>query len=121
MAIYADLLDCTDPVVPVEESDLDAADRTVLTLLRNKGVDPTLVTDAGGLALLRDFAVAEASAYAARRTAVEGVSDSAMWAKHAAYTKHAMQLAQTINRESLGVAEVGSGAAGYGSIPVWRA
>ena len=120
MAIYAELTDCTDPVVTVEETDLDAADRTVLALLRNKGIDPTLVVDADGLALLCDLAVAEATANAARRQAVEGTSDSAMWAKHAAYTKQSMVLSQRIDRESLGLAAVVSGSAGYGSIPVGR-
>jgi hypothetical protein len=120
MGIYAGLADCTDPVAVVEESDLDAADRTVLALLRNKGIDPTQIVGAEGLALLRDFAVADATASAARRLAVEGAGDSVMWSKHKGYTQHALSLGQRINRESLGLALTGSGASGYGSIPLGR-
>lgn len=120
MAIYVGLTDCTDPVVSVEETDLEAADRTVLALLRNKGIDPSLLVDTDGLALIRDFAAAEATANAARRQAVEGAGDSVMWAKHAAYTKWAVALGQRIDRESLGLAAVGAGSAGYASIPVRR-
>lgn len=121
MALYAGLADCTDPVAVVEDLDLEAADRTVLALLRNKGIDPRLVTDADGLALLRDLAVADATAGAARRLAVEGAAESVMWSKHKFWTAHAIALGQRVNRESLGLAVAGSGASGYGSIPLGRA
>ncbi len=121
MATYAGLGECTDPVVTVEESDLDAADVTVRRVLTNKGIDPA---DAGisadGLALLRALAIAEATAAAARRGAADGGQDSAMWAKQRAYLAEAMRLTQSIDRESLGLAVVGSGAAGFGSIPLGR-
>ena len=120
MGVYAGLTDCTDPVAVVEEQDLEAADRTVLALLRNKGIDPTRVTDAEGLELLRDLAVADATAGAARRLAVEGAGDSVMWSKHKFWTAHAIALGARINRESLGLAAAGSGASGYGSIPLGR-
>jgi hypothetical protein len=120
MATYAGLADCTDPVVTVEESDLEAADRMVAALLRNKGIPPASVTDADGLGLLRDFAVAEATANAARRQAVEGDPNSGMWAKYAAYTKHAVAVGQRIDRESLGLAAAGSGSAGYAAISLGR-
>lgn len=119
MGLYAGLADCTDPVVEVAESDLEAADRTLRALLRNKGIDPDAVTDTDGLALLKDLAVLEATATAARRGAADG-GDTALWAKVKSYTAEAMRLAQRVDRESLGLATVGSGASGYGSIPVGR-
>ncbi|WP_295440958.1 hypothetical protein [uncultured Thiodictyon sp.] len=118
VAIYAALADCTDPVVTVETSDLLAADRVVIAVLRNKGIDPATVTGAAGLALLKDLAVAEATAGAARRSAVD--KDSGQWAKMDAYQKQAIALSTRIDRESLGLAVTGSGAAGYGSIPLGR-
>ena len=119
MALYAQLTDCTEPVVVVEESDLEAADRLIGALLRNKGIDPAQVTDLAGLALLRDLAVSYATADAAMRGAADG-GDSVMWAKHKAYTQRAQALAMRVDRESLGLAAAGSGSAGYASIPLGR-
>lgn len=121
MAVYADLADCTDPVVIVEESDLESADRLVITLLRNRSVDPDDVTDADGLALLKDLAVAYATTDAARRGAHDAEQGSVMWAKHKSYRDRARDLSQMINRESLGIAATGSGASGYAAIPIGRA
>lgn len=120
MARYCSLADCTDPVVRVDESDLDAADRRVLALLRGSlGVEPDDVTSQDGLDLLRDLASAEATAAAARRQAVEG--DSGMWRKWEAYRSEAREAASRINRESLGIEAAGSGASGYTAIPLGRA
>lgn len=118
MGTYADLTDCVDPVVSVEEIDLSAADRVIRALLRNKGIAPEDVTDPEGLALLRELAVAEATANAARRGAVEG--DSALWKKWDAYSRQSRELGARCDRESLGLASTGTGAAGYGSIPLGR-
>jgi hypothetical protein len=120
MGLYAGLTDCTDPVVTVEETDLEAADRLVTTLLRNRSVDPADVTDPDGLALLRDLAVAYATTDAARRGAHDADAGSVMWAKHKSYRDRARDLAQMVNRESLGLAATGSGAAGYAAIPMGR-
>lgn len=118
MSIYAQRTDCNDPVVRVEATDLDAADRMIRALLRNKGIPPDDVTDAEGLALLRDLAVAEASRIAAARGAADG--ETVLWKKSEEFRKRAQELAMRVDRESLGVAVVGSGSAGYGSIPVGR-
>ncbi|MBV5274453.1 MAG: hypothetical protein JZU52_12690 [Lamprocystis purpurea] len=118
MALYATVEDCRDPLVSVGEADLLAADRAVEALLRNLGIDPAAVVDAAGRALLQDLAVAEATATAATGAAVE--SDSPLWAKAAAYRAQAKVLAARCNREALGVAALGSGAAGYASITLGR-
>lgn len=119
MAVYAAVSDCTDPVVVVEETDLESADRLIGALLRNKGIDPADVIDPDGLALLRDLAVSYATADAAMRGAADG-GESVMWTKHRSYTQRAQGLAMRIDRESLGLSETGSGGAGYASIPVGR-
>lgn len=118
MSTYAQRTDCNDRLVPVEAADLDAADRMIRALLRNKGIDPAEVTDTDGLALLRDLAVAEATRVAAARNAADG--DTVLWKKADEARKRAQELAMRVDRESLGVAAVGSGSAGYGSIPVGR-
>ena len=123
MALYAQLTDCTEPVVVVEESDLEAADRLIGALLRNKGIDPAQVTDLAGLALLRDLAVSYATADAAMRGAHDAEyaeSNSVMWAKHKNYLLRAERLETRVDRESLGLAPAGSGSAGYASIPLGR-
>jgi len=119
MARFADSADCVDPLVFVEEAQLEAADRTILALLRNKGVDPDEVTGDEGLGLLRDLAVAFASADAAAKSAHDG-GESVLWAKQRWYTETATRLAQRVARESLGLAAAGSGASGFGSIGVGR-
>jgi hypothetical protein len=119
MATYADLWDCTDPVVTVEETDLEGADLLVRTLLRNKGIDPEEVTGDDGLALLRRLAVAEATRTAAMRGAADG--ETVLWRKADELRKEVQHRSLTIDRESLGLETVGSGNAGYGSIPVGRA
>ena len=119
MARYAELFDCTDPVVTVEEADLERADGLVARLCTAKGIDPLDTgISAAGLVLLRDLAVAEAIAAAARRGAVEG--DSPLWAKHKAWQAEAIRLGQQVDRETLGLAAAGSGSAGYGSITLGR-
>lgn len=115
---FAALSDCDDPVVVVEESDLLHADKIVLAILRNKGIDPDEVASAEGLDLLCALAVGEATARAAKRGAVEG--DAALWKKYETYGKDARELSLRIDRESLGLAAMGSGAAGYGSIRIGR-
>jgi len=102
----------------VEESDLDQADRRVGMLLKNKSIDPDEITDFGALDLLRDLAVALATGLAATRGADS--ADSGMYEKAKAYESQAKTLAAGIDRESLGLAEPGSGSAGYGSISVGR-
>lgn len=119
MAVYAAVSDCTDPVVTVEESDLEAADRLIGALLRNKGIDPAEVVDPDGLALLTDLAVSYATADAAMRGAADS-GETVMWSKHRSYTQRAQGLAMRVDRESLGLAAAGSGGAGYASIPVGR-
>lgn len=117
--MYAGLADCIDPVVEVVESDLESADRIIAALLRNKGIDPAMVTGAEGLALLRDLAVMEATATAARRAAADG-GDTVMWAKVRAYTAEAVRLSQRIGSESLGLVATGTAAAAFASIPLER-
>jgi limonene-1,2-epoxide hydrolase len=119
MATYAELADCSDPVVVVEEGDLEAADRMIAAVLRNKGIDPVGVVDVDGLALLKDLAVSEAIRLAATRGAADG--ETVLWRKVDEYRRRAQELAMRVDRESLGLAASGSGSAGYASIPVGRA
>lgn len=119
MAIYANLSDCTDPIVTVDEADLESADRAVEAILRGKGIDPAAVVEAGALAMLADLAATLAMARAANRRAVE--SDSPLWPKADSYRRAANEIAARLDRESLGLAAAGSGSAGYGPIPVGRA
>lgn len=119
MSRFAGLADCTDPVVQVEASDLEQADVDVRTVLRNKSLDPEAVTDADGLALLRELAVAYATHQAAARAAADG-GDTVLWRKADHYRRRAQDLSQRVNAETLGLAAAGSGAAGFGAIPLGR-
>lgn len=120
MARFSSLADCTDPVVRPDESDLEAADRHLITLCRNRGVDlATAAPDADGLELLRMTAVAYALSLAAQRSAADS-ADGVMWKKYDTYRTQARDLGLTVNRESLGVTVAGSGSAGFASIPTGR-
>lgn len=118
MARWASIGDCYDPVVVVEEADLEAADRLVDAILSQQGIDPAEVTPPAGLALLRDLGAALATARAAMRGAVE--VESPLWRKQQGWKEMADALAKRVDRESLGLAAPGSGLSGYGSIPVGR-
>lgn len=119
MGIYAGLSDCADPVVEVAEEDLVHADRVVGRTLKGRGIDPDLVVADDALELLRDLAVAEATARAAARLAADG-GDTALWAKQRYYQADAIRIGATISRETMGLESLGSGTVGYSSIPVGR-
>lgn len=119
MAVYAGLADCTDPVVTVEESDLEDADRYIRTLLRRIGVDPDAATPgADGLDLLRRLAVAHATMIAALRGAADG--ETVLWRKHESYRTQAAGLEKAVNAETLGLSAPGGGASGWGNVAVGR-
>lgn len=120
---YADLADCTDGVVTVEQDHLDRAARRVAALLRTRGISASDEAEIGaeGADLLRSLAVAWATEIAAVRGLASGAPDDVLKAKAVAYAAEGKDLAALVDRESLGVAEPGSGAGGYFSIPVGRA
>jgi len=119
MATYAGPADCTDPVVTIEESDLEDADKYIRTLLRRIGIDPDIaLPDADGLDLLRRLAVAHAQMIAALRGAADG--ETVLWRKHDSYRAQAAGLEKSVNAETLGLAATGSGASGYGSVAIGR-
>ena len=123
MATWADLADCTDPVVVVEEAQLEQADIAIGAMLRRLGIGADAETDmsADGLALLRRLAVQIGTAEAATASMQSGGQDDVMRAKADSYRRMAQETARLVDRESLGLAAAGSGAAGWGSITVGRA
>ena len=118
-APYAQLVDCTDPVVRVTQPHLDAADLDITALLNGRGIDPdTMTPSTDGVALLRALAVA----YAGHEAALEGARDkeSVLWDKVEHYKRKYLDLAHRVNRESLGLA-ASSSSAGYASATTERA
>ena len=97
MARYAQLSDCTDPVVVVDEGDLDRADQYVEAALRSRGVDPDAVVVPN--VLLRNVAVYRALQTAAVRGSTGGDSPLAQKAKD--YRQLLADTEKQINRASL--------------------
>jgi len=92
-------------------------------MLRRLGIGADAEADisADGRALLRRLAVQIGTAEAALASMQSGQQDDVMPAKESRYRKLAQETARLVDRESLGLAAAGSGAAGWGSITVGRA
>jgi hypothetical protein len=123
MADFADFADCRDPTIQVREEDLRDADVRVRAVLRNLGIgaeDEAEISDEGR-DLLRMLAVAYATAGAALASMHSGGLEDLMRAKYDLLTARAKEVVARVDRESLGIAETGSGAAGLGSVTVGRA
>jgi hypothetical protein len=116
MAVYADLADCSDAAIEVEESNLEYADVQVIAALFGIGIDPTTITLPNHL--LTSLAVAEASAQAAL---LQSSGDGPLMAKHTAWAASAKVLRARLSRAALGVANISAAAGGISSISVDRA
>jgi len=114
MANYATLLDVSDPALTIEERHLLKADVAVDAALRERGIDPALVTLPQ--ALLTELAVN----HACRFSSIEGAigENSPLIAKAREYKTTIDMLEKSISREALGVA-VASGS-GFGNVILGR-
>jgi len=113
MAIYAQLSDCTDPVVTVTEADLENADVAVAHGLRAKGLDPEVVTLPQ--AILTQAAVYWATALAATKGNVD--ADGVLPRKATDYNRLYKDTMAGVTREGLGLA---ASSFGYGNAPLDR-
>jgi hypothetical protein len=115
MATYAQLADCTDPALTVEERHLDDADVYVNLALYERGITPADVV------LPQPTLTAIAVAWAKRQSAVEGAigENSPLIDKARQYETTAKTLVAKLSRAALGLAEP-TGTA-YGSIVLGRA
>ncbi len=113
MATYAQLADCTDPVVAVEEADLVNADTWVEAQLTARGIDPADVS------LPQPLLTQLAAYYALALGATKGQADEGGPLKDKA--NHYRQLYRDalngLTRAALGLATPG---VGYGSVSVGR-
>lgn len=127
MARYAEVVDCRDTLIRMEESILIRADTLVDGVLAAKGITPaevaaarTAADESGPHPLLNELAIAYASEIAAREQA-RG-DQSPLGAKADGYAKAARSIAEKINRLALGLVPTGadSTGTGYGSINIGR-
>jgi len=117
MPIYAQPEDATDPLVIVEDGDLEKADQVVDTLLLQQGVQPAEV------ALPHPLLTSLAVYYATYLAAVRGqaTEDGVMDRKVTHYRTLYNDTAKTVSRASLGLeAEGGSAGGGIGSVLLER-
>lgn len=114
---YAQLTDCTDPVIVVTQTHLDDADVYVDGELWGRGINPTAIT------LPNDRLKTLAVNWAKRLAAIEGAiggDNSPLIDRAKEYQKTAEILAKQLTHESLGVAVVVSGSGGCGTVVIGR-
>lgn len=112
---YAQIADCHDPAVTVEDADLQQADVYVDGVLWERGINPADVL------LPNDRLRTLAVTWAIRLAAIQGATgdNSPLFDKAKEYQKTADLLAGQITRESLGLAAP-AGSGGYGTVTLGR-
>lgn len=117
MPVYAQLSDANDPLVVVEDGDLDKADQVVDTLLLQHGIQPSEVV------LPHPLLTSLAVYYATYLAAVRGqaTEDGVMDRKVSHYRSLYTDTAKTLSRASLGLdTEGASSGGGIGSVMLER-
>ncbi len=113
MATYADIADCTDPVVTVEEADLVNADTAVDSALVARGIDPDDVT------LPQPLLTQLAAYYAQSLAAAKAQADEGgpLPRKAEYYRQLYKDTLPGLTRAALGLAVPG---VGYGTVTIGR-
>ena len=112
MAKYVTPFDLEDPSLVIKDEHCAEADVFVDGQLWQRGIDPADVT------LPNDLLTQIAGKWAKRQAANDGAigTDSPLWKKAANFEKDALQLVNSLNRKSLGIATTVS----YGSVTIGR-
>lgn len=117
MSKYAQIGDCNDPSVTVNQDELDEADTYVDGVLWSRGINPASVTLPN--AQLKALAVTWALRLACMHGAL--LENSPLKDKGKDYLKNAELLESQITHESLGLTNTGQNSGGYGSVTLGRA
>lgn len=117
MSKYAQIGDCKEPSVTVNQDELDEADTYVDGVLWSRGINPASVE------LPNAQLTALAVTWAIRLACIHGalLENSPLKDKGKDYLKNAELLESQITRESLGLNSGSQNTGGYGSISLGRA
>lgn len=112
MAKYVTPFDLKDPSLVIKDEHCAEADVFVDGELWQRGIDPADVS------LPNELLAQIAGKWAKKQAATEGAvgADSPLWKKAATFEKDALQLVNSLNKKSLGIATTGS----YGSVTIGR-